>query len=246
MKSFNGATIFILASNEKQILKDTLDEIIGSCGNDDISRIIVALKSEDCISSTFLKNCILNNEKYRKVGFYIQQKPGIVQCMAELPPLVKSSHFLIMGADNEMSPGTVKDLITNAKEYPDTIICAAKWRKDSLVAEKKDFHLFGSFILNRLSAVILHCKACDPCSIFRIYPVEVFSKLPSGNTDCFLYEYTLKPLAFGMKYREIPTVFRKRTENQSNFNYLDYFIYAFDYLKFALKYRKMAKYQARR
>lgn len=236
---FSDLTLFILASNEQVVLQQTLDTILQTCDDQDISRIIIALKSKRCESYRFLQNHIFPDKKYVKVSSYIQKQPGIVQCMSELPELVKSSHFLIMSADNEMSPLVVKSLISNARKYPDTIICAAKWKKESVIHGKMDLHLYGSYWLNRLCARILHCKACDPCSIFRVYPVSLFESLPSGDSSVFLYEYTLKPLACGMRYLEIPTEYNKRAENQSNFNFLNYISYTYQYLCFAVKYRKM-------
>lgn len=241
MENFSGVTIFILASNEELLLKKTIDEIIDTCDSDDIAEITIALKSEDCPAAHYLRSDIFRQRRYAGIKTYVQKKPGIEQCMSELPELVTSSHFLIMAADNEMSPLSIKTLISHAKENSDTIICAAKWKSGSQINKKKSLHLFGSRMLNRLSSRIIKSDAKDPCSIFRIYPVEVYKKLPTGNAKSFLYEYTLKPVALGMKYQEIPTVFIKRNDKKSNFNYLDYFFHAFIYLMYAVKYRKMAK-----
>ena len=242
MDHFEKATVFLLATNEQILLKQALDVILETCEDNDIAQIVIALKSEDCASSTYLKKRILPDKKYAKVSCYVQKKPGIVQCMSELPPLVVGSHFLMMSADNEMSPHAVCALIAAAKEHPDTIVCAAKWKRDSQLREKTNLHLIGSYLLNQMTARILHVQANDPCSIFRIYPIDVFRKLPSGRNKDFLFEYTVKPLAIGMQYTEIPTEYKNRAESESNFNYLNYFVFAAQYLRHAAQYRLLAKF----
>lgn len=213
--AFKSVTVFVLASNEVISLRKTVNKIKENCLDEDLKKIIIVLKSEICPSFFEAKKLIAENSK---VELYIQKAPTAALCLAELPPMAESSHFIIMAADMEMNPDNIKDFIKIAKSHPESIICAAKWLKGSTVEGYGRIHELCSRTMNLFISLLFNKNIKDPFSVFQIYPVSVYKKMNFNNPSTFLYEYTLKPLRLGIEYKEIPTVYKKRNEEKSNFN----------------------------
>lgn len=231
---FKSVTVFVLASNEVVSLRQTINKIKENCNDNDLEKIIIVLKSEDCPSFSEAKKLITENTK---VEYYIQKAPSAALCLAELPPMAEGSHFVIMAADLEMNPDNIKDFVEIAKCRPDSIICAAKWLKGSTVEGYGVMHELGSRIMNSFISLLFYKKIKDPFSVFQIYPVSVYRKMNFDNPSSFLYEYTLKPLRLGVEYIEIPTIYRKRQEEKSNFNIVTLVNVALHFCLTALKIR---------
>ncbi len=212
---FKSVTIFVLASNEVISLRKTVEKIKDNCNDKDLEKIIIVLKSETCPSFSEAEKLITEN---RKVELYIQKAPTAALCLAELPPMAESSHFVIMAADLEMSPDSIKDFISVAKRHPERIVCAAKWLKGSTVEGYGFVHELCSRTMNLFISLLFAKNIKDPFSVFQIYPVSVYREMNFKDPSAFLYEYTLKPLRLGVEYTEIPTVYKKRREEKSNFN----------------------------
>ncbi len=214
---FGSVTIFILASKETYLLRDTIRELIATNDMNDIEKIVIVLKSDTC-PAYYEAQQIIQNSAFAKTEMYVQKAATAELCIAELPCMVKSTHFVIMAADMEMHPHSVKDFIAKAKQHPDRIICAAKWLKGSVVEGYGTLHALGSRTMNTFISILFRKNVKDPFSLFQIYPMSVYKRMVFNSPADFIYEYTLKPLKAGVEYEEIPTVYRNRTDGKSNFN----------------------------
>lgn len=239
-QSFGSVTIFLLTSNETSILRKTVEIIKDTCNKDDIEKIVIVLKSDNC-PGYFEAEKIISEKSEYKTEMYIQKSSNVFSCIAELPPLVKSSHFLIMASDMEMNPKDVSEFIRRAKLYPKRIICGSKWHKDSVVSGYGIVHELGSRIVNLFIGVLYNKKVRDAFSIFQIYPLSVYRAIKFDRPEQFPFEYTLKPLRVGLEYEEIPTVYIKRTEGKSNFNLIDVIKFAFNFCLTAIRIRFTSK-----
>lgn len=210
---FKSLTVLIMASNETNLLRETVSEIHKYCSDEDLDKIIIIAKDDKCPS--YFEALKLSDEK---AVLHIQQAPNPVLCIAEMASLAESSHFLMMAADMEMDPASIATLIHEAKLHPERIICAAKWNKNSVVEGYNALHSFFSRAMNKAVSIVMNVKADELFSIFQIYPSSVYKKINFGKDEDFLYEYTLKPVRCGVEYEEIPTVYKKRNEGKSNFN----------------------------
>lgn len=212
---FNGLTVFVLANNETDLMVTTINSIKSFCAPNDLNRIVIVAKSRNCLSYVVADKLFSSDPD---VELYVQKASTAQLCLAELPDMVTSSHFVIMAADMEMSPANLPVFISGAKNNPNRIICAAKWMKESTIIGYGTLHAFCSKTMNRIISILFNKKVYDPFSIYQIYPLELYKKMNFDNPKNFLYEYTLKPLRAGAEYEEIPTVFIKRKEGKSNFN----------------------------
>ena len=234
INKFKNATVFLMANSETVSLKKAVDIINSTCSPNDIARIIVFLKSETCPSYTFMQS-IQHYEEYRNIDLIVQKAENIKEAFCEMPPFAVGSHFIIMGSDLEMDPYCVSRLIEEAKENPDMIICASKWDKLSSVSGYGFFHRIATQGLNKALRLIVGKKCTDIVSHFEIFPLETFNNLNIAKNKYFIFEYCLKPLISGAKYKEIPVSYIRRKEGKSNFNVIHLSIAAFEYIFIALK-----------
>lgn len=213
MKPFETLTVFLLATNETDALRKTINGVLKNCACEDLEKIVIFLKSEDC-PSAFTAREIINEKICDKIETAVQKSSQSADAISEIPQLAKGSHFIIMASDGEMSPESIRDFVRIAKEKPEAIICGAKWHKDSIVENHSLYRTFGSRFLDIFAAILFGRKETDLFSIFQIYPVELYRKMNFGSKR-LLYEYTLKPLRFGTEYIEIPTVYKKEIERKT-------------------------------
>ncbi len=217
MKSaFESVTVFILSSNENELLRETVSKIYESVNPKDLDKTVIVAKNNRC-TAYHTAVSLLESGKYKNLEIYIQKSPDAATCLAELPPMAGGSHFIIMSADMENDPNTVAKLAEMSKRNPDAIICAAKWVKGSVIEDYGFFRKICSKAVNDFAAILFGMNAKEPFSLFQIYPVCIYENTVYGKDSDFFYEYTLKPLSEGVEYIEIPTVFKKRNEGKSHF-----------------------------
>ena len=136
---FSSLTVFVMATNETDSLRETILKIRENCGSSDLKKIVIVVRNEDCASYYEAKKLIAESAD-NKIDVYVQKSQDSVRCVYEFPFLAEGSHFVIMGADLEMDPENIKDFVAEAKKSPETIICASKWMRDSVVEGYGTFH----------------------------------------------------------------------------------------------------------
>lgn len=235
-QDFDSVTIFILATNETYSLKQTVFKLQNSKHINSIKNLIIVTKNNNC-PSFYEAEKLIKEYGENRVELYVQKSSCVELCVAELPALVQSSHFVIMVADGEMDTDNIDTFILKAKQHPNRIICASKWHKDSIVKGYGKFHTFGSRLLNTFIGILFNTKGKDLFSIYQIYPLSVYKKLNFDNPGRFAYEYTIKALRAGVEYEEIPTIYIQRTESKSNFSQLKLFQAACIFCQTALRIR---------
>ncbi len=217
LSKFKSVTVFVLTYNDTILLRKTVSEIIKCDCFSDIHKIIIVVKNDIC-DGFFEAAKIVDEDCTGKVSIYLQKSPTIELCISELPPMVDTSHFIIMASDMEMNPADISDFVRISKENPEMIICAAKWLKGSTIEGYGRFHELGSRMMNTFVSILFNQNVKDPFSVYQIYPLTVYEKLKFNKPSEFVYEYTLKAIHNKVEYKEIPTVYRKRTEGKSLVN----------------------------
>lgn len=228
---FESLTVIIPASNETDTLIRTVDGVLKSGAYDDISRIVLFLKSENCPSAEIAKK-LIEESGCSKMEIVIQKTDNYQSAFMEIPHLVRSSHFLVLVSDGEMDPRTIEKFIPIAKEKPESIVCGSKWHKDSVVENASFIQALGSRTINKFAAIMFGVKANDIFSIFQVYPLDLYKR-----TKASIAEFTLKPLRLGVEYIEIPTFYKREEGRESNFNFLGFFKMGLGYLKSIFKVR---------
>lgn len=234
---FESLTVIIPAAKETDTLVEIVNCVLQSDAYDDISQIILFLKSGNCPSAETAKQ-LKEESNCSKIEIQIQKATTYDVAFTEIPELVKGSHFVIMVSDGEMSPRTLQDFVRIAKEKPDSIVCGSKWHKDSVVENASFIRSLGSKILNKFAALVFGVKATDIFSIFQICPLKLYKGLKTN-----ISEYTLKPLRMGVEYIEIPTFYKRKEGRKSNFNLSGLSILALRHIHSIFKVRFTPKNQ---
>lgn len=211
-------TFFVLATNETDLLYETVSKIKEFCPPENLNDIIVVLSSNTCPSFYALKK-YKEEDSWKDVKSYTQKSRNIEGTVAELPPMVTGTHFVFMGADMEMNPATIKDFICEAKKNPDCIVAASKWKKESVIVGYGKFNKLCSRTMNLIACIFIRKRATDIFTIYQLYPMSVYKKMQFKDPKTFGYEYTLKPLRLGADYKEIPTSYEKAHNRKTNFNF---------------------------
>lgn len=215
LSNFQAVDIFILTNDETVLLRKTIEKIKNCKDYSDISKIVIVAKNHTCNGFAEASK-IIEDDSLGKISLYVQKSAKVETCISEIPPMIESSHFVIMAADMETDPDNITDFIKMAKLHPEAIICAAKWLKGSVVEGYGKIHELGSRAMNAFVSMIFNSKAKDPFFIYQIYPLSVYNKLKFDDSSNFVYEHTIKALHNGIEYYEIPTVYKKRTEGKSH------------------------------
>ena len=163
-----------------------------------------------------------------------QTLPFLGGAMQEAFSRARGSHVVLMSSDLETDPADVKTLIAGAEEHPAAIIAAsARLRPGS-------FHGYSwvKWILNRVFQAIFTAlygaRLTDMTFAYRIYPTKVVQGVRWEELrHPFLFEALVKPLRLGVQVIEIPSVWRARTEGESQ----NSFFRNFSYFRTGLKTR---------
>lgn len=228
MRPFESLTVFLLATNETDSLRRILNGVLENCSDEDLEKIVVFLKFEDCPSALETK-AIIEEGISDKIEMYVQKSQVTEKAFEEIPVLASGSHFVIMASDGEMDPKTLKEFIAVAKQKPNSIVCGAKWNKDSVVIGHDLHRTLGSRFVDKFAAFVFGVKATDLFSIFQIYPIELFEQMNFNKPEKLMYEYTLKPIRLGVEYIEIPTVYKKEKGRGNNYSAAQLFAMAIKY-----------------
>lgn len=218
MTSDVSVTFFVLATNETETLYKTVCGIKENCPPENLSKIVIVLRSDNCPSYEALKK-FKQEESWSDIQSYVQKSDRIEDMFAELPPMVSGTHFVFMASDMEMNPATIADFVREAKKNPECIVAASKWVKGSVVEGYKKFHEFCSRTMNLIACLLIRKRASDMFSFFQIYPLSVYKAMKFNDPKRFGYEYTLKPLRLGVEYKEVPTIYINSSDDKTNFNF---------------------------
>lgn len=244
MNTFEKLTVIVVATNERESLKMTIDILATLCEPNLIEEIIILLISDSCPAAS-VADSLLKKDYPIRLTKRVQTMRGLSPCVHEAGNMVKSSHFLIIGSDLEMNPHTVPLLIEESRKHPNAIVCASKFEKESKRDGYGFFHTVCVKAVNSVMRNILNIKGKELTTTFQIYPKAVFDKMAFDNPEYTFYEYTIKPVYLGIPYIEIPTNYKRRSEGKSTFTLKRYIKLAYKFLFSACRLRirlKMEKH----
>lgn len=187
--------------------------------------LIVSPKS----SKKTVKICKDLVKKYKKVKFYFQKiNPGLGRGVREGLRYTTGTHLLMMDSDGEMSPDTVPLMIKKMEETNCDMVIGSRWIKGGGVVgyDRMKYSLNRTFqIVFRL---LFWTKVHDLTLGFKLMKREIIDKIEfDSNFHDIAVETTLRPIKYGYKVEEVPTVWRARTKGNSKNNILSNFKYAF-------------------
>lgn len=226
-EKFQSATILLPVMDETYSLKETVDTIMKECETDDIAEVILLLCDRTTNSARMTAEKLVQQYSNRISIFIHNQKLSFVGgAIREGIDMAKGSHLIMMSSDLETDPRVVPVFISKAKEFPDRIITATRWRKGGGFQRYNKIKLLCNLIFERGIGLFYFCRLSDLTYAFRIFPTVLMRHIRWEELKHpFFLETALKPLRLGVKFVEVPAHWVARTEGSSQNTFFANFKY---------------------
>lgn len=236
MDLFESASIILPVMNETYSLRQTVEIIENDCGRDVKEYLIVVC---DRTKKESLAVCEELKERLgSRVKIHVQRLPFIGGAIREAFELASGSHTVLMASDLETPPEVVKTMIDLVKEQPDRIVTASRWIKGGKFYGYDPLKKFLNFIFQRIFSLLYFVALTDMTYAYRIFPTKLIQSIEWEELKHpFLLETIIKPLRLGVKVKEIPAVWKARTEGESQNTFFGNFVY----FRIGFRTRFMAK-----
>lgn len=227
MDTYKNVTILLPAMDETYSLKKTVDIICDTCSLNDIAEFILILcdrTTKECRDAA--EAVVREYEEKVKIYIHDQTMPFVGGAIREGISLACGSHVIMMSSDLETDPNIVKQFIQKAKEKPDHIITASRWRRGGGFTSYNKIKLVCNLIFERVIALFYFVKLTDITYAFRIFPTELMQSIEwTELKHPFFLETALKPIRLGVRFIEIPAHWTARTEGASQNSFMANFYY---------------------
>lgn len=227
LSSFKNVTILLPAMDETYSLRQTVDEIVETNIKEDIAEFILLLCDRTTSESRKVAEELVRTYKSH-VPIYIhnQTLPFVGGAIREGILLAKGSHIVMMSSDLETDPSVIKDFVAIAKKHPDHIVTATRWKRGGGFEHYNKVKLVCNLIFERMIGLFYFTDLSDLTYAFRIFPADLMQSIRWEELKHpFFLETALKPLRLGVKFIEVPSHWKARTEGVSQNSFLANFRY---------------------
>jgi glycosyltransferase involved in cell wall biosynthesis len=229
---FKSATIILPVINETYSLLTTVDSIIQTSKADVQELLIVvcdkttpeAIAAIKTLSERLGSLVVVHHQKLKYLG----------GAMREAFSLARGTHTIMMASDLETDPTLVPRLIAEARAHPNAIITVTRWHTEGGFVDYSRVKLVANWIFQKVFSLIYWTRLSDMTYAYRIFPTRLMQAINWEELrHPFLLETLVKPLRLGVQVREIPGIWRARTEGESQ----NTFARNFEYFKIGLRVR---------
>lgn len=232
----NGVTILLPVVTETVSLDQTVEILLREC-RADIRELLIVV----CDRTT--PESMAAVERWKKqlgelAVVHVQKMRFLGGAVREAFDMARGSHFVMMATDLETNPEDVKRLIAEAKQRPDAVITATRWRGQGGFQGYSPVKLVLNWIFQNFFAVLYWTKLSDLTYGFRLLPTKLVQAIQWEELrHPFLFETILKPMRLGVQVIEIPSFWKARTEGRSQ----NAFLWNFAYFKTGVRMRFIAR-----
>jgi glycosyltransferase involved in cell wall biosynthesis len=230
---FTSATIILPVMNETSSLKQTLETILRDVPRDSIREILIVVCNKTIPESMAVIGEL--QQRYGGLVVVLEQKlPFLGGAMRDAFDISRGSHVIMMASDLETDPGDVRVLIAEARKNPGGIVTASRWRNGADFKGYSWIKLLCNWFFQQFFAILYGTEITDMTYAYRIFPTKLVQAIQWEDLrHSFLFETLVKPLRLGVPVTEIPSVWRARTEGESQ----NTFFRNFEYFKIGLRTR---------
>lgn len=227
MEKFSNVTIILPAMDETYSLKETVDVIFSTNNIEDLAEFIIVLcdrTSEEC--RKVANDLVVEYQDRISIYIHNQKLPFVGGAVREGIDLAKGSHLVLMSSDLETDPHVIKEFVELAKQNPNKIITASRWRKGGGFKGYSKVKLVCNLIFERVIGLFYFVGLSDITYAFRIFPSDLMKSIEWKELKHpFFLETALKPIRLGVKFIEIPAHWSARTEGVSQNSFFANFKY---------------------
>jgi glycosyltransferase involved in cell wall biosynthesis len=221
--AFESVSIVLPVINETVSLRQTVDTILERSRSDVSEFIIVVCKKTTPQSLAVIDR--IAAELGSLVRVHWQKLPFLGGAMREAFDLATGSHVVMMASDLETDPNCVPLLIATAKEHPNAIVTASRWRGGGFIGYSR-VKLIANWAFQKIFSALYGVALSDMTYGYRIFPTRLVQAIRWDELrHPFLFETLVKPLRLGVRIFEIPAVWRARQDGESQNTFLRNFEY---------------------
>jgi len=221
---FDSATIVLPVMNETTSLEETVRIILRDV-RDRIRELLIVV----CDRTTPAAMATVNRLKETHpelVVVHHQKLPFLGGAMREAFQLARGSHVVMMASDLETDPNDVRVLIAEAEKNPSAIVTASRWLGTDAFQGYSKVKLVCNWIFQRSFSILYGVRLSDMTYAYRIFPTKLVQGIHWDELrHPLLFETLVKPLRLGVPVIEIPSVWRARTEGESQNTFFRNFVY---------------------
>ncbi len=214
---FKNVTVLLPVMDETYSLSRTMETILDTCNANDLAEFIILACERTTAEARKTAEALV--EKYSsvvRVYIHNQKLPFVGGAFREGFDLALGSHLVVMSSDLETDPHLIKDFIQYAKEFPDYITTASRWKKGGGFENYNKIKLVCNWIFEHLIGWFYFSELSDLTYGFRIFPTKLVKQIKWEELKHpFFLETALKPLRLGVKFKEVPVHWVARTEGMS-------------------------------
>jgi hypothetical protein len=199
------------------ILRDVPGEVIQEI-------LIVVCKKTTAESMAVVAE--LQKQQGGLVVVHHQQLPFLGGAMREAFDRARGSHVIMMASDLETDPKDVRVLIEQERRNPGGIVTASRWQNAGQFVGYSRVKLVCNWLFQRFFSVLYGTQLTDMTFAYRIFPTRLVQAIQWEELrHPFLFETLVKPLRLGVPVTEIPSVWRARTEGETQNSFFRNFVY---------------------
>jgi glycosyltransferase involved in cell wall biosynthesis len=219
-----SVTVVLPVVNETTSLKQTIAILLRDVRNDLRELLIVVCEKTTPESMAAISQ--LQKELGGLVVVHHQTLPFLGGAMREAFDLARGSHVIMMASDLETDPNSVRELIAEERKNPSGIVTASRWRNRAGFEGYSKVKLLCNWVFQRSFSILYGTHLSDMTFAYRIFPTRLVQAIRWDELrHPFLFETLVKPLQLGVPVAEISSVWRARTEGESQNSFLGNFVY---------------------
>jgi len=222
---FTSATIILPVMNETVSLRQTVDIILRETQRECIQELLIVV----CKKTTPESMAVVAELQRQHNGLVVvhhQQLPFLGGAMREAFNRSRGSHVIMMASDLETDPKDVRVLIEKERKNPGGIVTSSRWQNTGQFQGYSKVKLACNWVFQRFFSVLYGTRLTDMTFAYRIFPTKLVQAIEWKELrHPFLFETLVKPLRLGVPVTEIPSVWRARTEGESQNPFFRNFAY---------------------
>ncbi len=153
---------------------------------------------------------------YPGLGLAVRQ--GIEECTG--------SHILLMDSDGEMDVNSVPQMLDLLKRDRLDLVIASRWMKGGGTEGYDRFKYYLNLVYQKIFGVLFRTPITDLTLGFKMGGADVLQGFSwSGQYHEIGCETTLRPIRAGFRVGQVPTVWRRRKQGESNNSFMRNFRY---------------------
>ncbi len=232
---FESLSVVLPTLAETDSLTHTIDCLMGDLAEEIVQIIVIVC---DRTTDDARRHAEAAVKRFPEVvSIHEQELPFFGGAVRKAFEVVTGSHTILMASDLETKPEDAPVLVTAAKEHPDAVITASRWKGGGFKGYNP-VKLVANWIFQKSFAVLYGTHLSDMTFGYRILPTYLVKSIQWEELrHPFVLETIVKPLRLGVPAIEVPTSWEARVEGES----VNPFMRNFEYFRPGLKTRFMSR-----